>query len=188
MKPNTDTNTMTSTSKPTTSPLRQICGSYEKTLADAAAADAAVATAQEEYDIAKIDDGKTDPGAIYDRKTAAERKLFIREAEAKRASMKLEEATAEFETSIERLAAPLLEELAKIRDSNAERLTKELATKLPKDNDAAHALNNFVIRCDGVVEFSLAISVIHEGLARLPIHGPKSGGLIKALAAADRLL
>ena len=64
----------------------QICESFETTEKEAATAEAAVISAEEAYKLAAIDDGKTDPGEIYERKSGAKKILFIRKAEAKRAA------------------------------------------------------------------------------------------------------
>lgn len=179
---------MTSPSKLTTSPIQQLCESLEKIAREASAADAAVTAASEEYKIAKIDDGETDPAEIFERKTAAKKKLFIRESEAKRAQSRLKTATSDFETSIENLTGPLLEDLAKIRDRNAAQLTKELAPKLPQNDLAISTLKNFVGRCNGVMDFDIAIGSIHQGIQRLNTHGPQTSGLIRALKQAEILL
>jgi hypothetical protein len=184
MKPNTESN-MTSTK----SAITHICESLEKIEREAAAAAAAVTTADEEYQIAKIDDGKTDPGEIFDRKTAAKKKLFVCQAEAKRAATKAEAAEFEFAKSIEALAEPLLANLAKIRAGNAERLTKELAPKLLHDSGyAGPVLKNFVDWSKGVREFDEAIGNIQNGIERMPVHGAQTSGLVRALKQAERLV
>lgn len=185
MKAKVETTTMT----PTKSAITQICESLEKIEREAAAAAAAVTAADEEYQIAKIDDGKTDPGEIFDRKTAAKKTLFIRQAEAKRVAAKAEAARFEFEKSIEALAEPLLVNLSKIRAGNAEQLTKELAPKLLHDSGyAVPALQNFVNACKGVKEFDDAIGNIQHGIGRLELHGAQSSGLITSLKHAERLV
>lgn len=173
--------------------ITELCVSIEKIARESAAADTAVTTASEEYKIAKNDDGTTDPALIFDRKTAAKKKLFIAEAEAKRAAKRLESATAEFETAVGSLEAPLVEKLTKIRNQNAERLTGELVSKLPKANRTApslatSALRDFVACCEGVWEYDTAIASIAHTAPRLESHGPQASGLIGALKRAEALL
>lgn len=179
---------MTPTNQSTTLSLTQICESYEKIVKDAAATEAAVTVAQEEYKVAKIDDGTTEPAEIFDRKTAAKKKLFICEAEAKRAATRLEGATTDFDSTIESLAAPLLEDLTKVRNRNADQITKELEPKLAPGDLRVSALHNFVTRCKGVVEFDMAIGSIWQGIERLSARGAQASGLIRALKHAESLL
>ena len=179
---------MKPTNQSTTLSLTQICEAHEKLVKDAAATEAAVNVATEEYKVAKIDDGKTDPAEIFDRKTAAKKKLFICEAEAKRAAARLEGAEADFNSTIESLAAPLLENLTNVRNCNAAKLTKELEPKLAPGDLRVPALANFVARCNGVVEFDVAIASIHNGVMRLEERGAQASGLIGALKQAERLI
>jgi hypothetical protein len=125
---------------------------------------------------------------ISDRKSEAKKKLFILEAEAKRTAARLETTRANFDQTVEELAAPILKSLTKTRDDNAKQLSNELAPKLRKDaGQAEAAMQSFIRCCNGVGDFDAAISSVEHNLQAARITGRRTG-LIQALQAAENLL